>query len=131
MVEGIAATFEVGDDVTVLQNNDRGGGGPGAVIEKIGTGADTLYTVRYTSRHKKYTANQNFRGSATALASFTAQEERCCRSGGSARYPEATGIPYRHITAYYAIQNSKPLERNGFLPTGGPHFAYGGTTFVL
>ena len=34
MAEGIAATFEVGDEVTVLQNDDKGGGGPGAVIEK-------------------------------------------------------------------------------------------------
>ena len=31
MAEGIAATFEVGDEVTVLRKEDRNGGGHGAV----------------------------------------------------------------------------------------------------
>jgi hypothetical protein len=52
MAEGVTATFVFGDEVTVLQKEDRDGGGHGVVTTVTGTGVDTRYTVRYTGRHK-------------------------------------------------------------------------------
>jgi hypothetical protein len=52
MAEGITATFGFGDEVTVLQKEDRDGGGHGVVTAVIGTGVDMRYTVQYTGRHK-------------------------------------------------------------------------------
>jgi len=37
MAEGITATFGFGDEVTVLQKEDRDGGGHGVVTTVIGT----------------------------------------------------------------------------------------------
>ena len=52
MAEGVAATFQVEDEVTVLRKEDRNGGGHAVVRKVMGTGADTRYTVQYTGRHK-------------------------------------------------------------------------------
>ena len=52
MAEGVTATFVFGDEVTVLQKEDRDGGGHGVVTAVIGTGVDMRYTVQYTGRHK-------------------------------------------------------------------------------
>ena len=69
MAEGIAATFEVGDEVTVLRKEDRNGGGHAVIRKVTGTGR-TRATQYSTQADTKVQSRSQFQGISYSHARF-------------------------------------------------------------